>query len=67
MKRQDDEMTRYRGRVERKNDRRHNRSGGRRQSDYQPPKFWTWEFIWQFLFVMISGALLLCGCKGRVI
>lgn len=63
-----DEMERYRTRLQRKWDRRVTRrdTGGRRVSDYKPPRFWTWGFVIQFFTVLIGGLvmLFLAGCAA---
>lgn len=62
----DQEMERYRARLQRKWDRRTTRrdSGGRRGTDYKPPKFWTWDFTVMLGTLIFGGLamLLLGGC-----
>lgn len=61
-----DEIERYKIRLQRKWDRRTTRraDGGRRVSDYKPPRFWSWKIAVQFFIIVISGivVLLLEGC-----
>lgn len=61
-----DEMERYRTRLQRKWDRRVTKrnSGGRRVSDYKPPRFWTWDFLVALATLLVGGLcmLILGGC-----
>lgn len=62
-----DEIERYRTRLQRKWERRTTRrdNGGRRISDYKPPRFWTWDFIVMLGGIIVMGfcMLILGGCS----
>lgn len=64
----DQELKRYRTRLQRKWDRRTTRrdSDGRRKEDYKSPSFFTVGFIVQLLTLIIGGLVLLVvmGCRS---